>query len=84
MNLIPCTKGENKLSAAQVVKWLFENIVGFFKVPKELVYGRDLRFTIQSWRELWHILGTKTSTNIVFHTQSDGQSECTNHTLNKS
>ena len=44
--------GEDKLSAAQVVKLLFENIVRFFGVPKELAYDRDPRFTAHLWREL--------------------------------
>ena len=65
--LIPCTMGEDKLSAAQVAKLLFENIVRFFGVPKELVHDRDPRFTAHLWRELWRILGTKTSASTAFH-----------------
>ena len=67
MRLIPCTMGEDKLSAAQVAKLLFENIVRFFGVPKELVHDRDPRFTAHLWRELWRILGTKTSASTAFH-----------------
>ena len=37
--LIPCAIKEDKLSAAQVTKLVFENIVGFIAVPKELVYN---------------------------------------------
>ena len=65
--LIPCSMGEDKLSAAQVAKLLFENIVRFFGVPKELVHDRDPRFTAHLWRELWRILGTKTSASTAFH-----------------
>ena len=50
--LIPCTMGENKLSAAQVARLLFESNVRFFGVPKELVHNRDPRFTAHLWREL--------------------------------
>ena len=78
MRLIPCTMGEDKLSAAQVAKLLFENIVRFFGVPKKLVHDHDPRFTAHLWHELWHILGTKTSASTTFHPQSDGQSEHTN------
>ena len=58
MHLIPFTMGEDKLSAVQVTKLLFENIVRFLGVLKELFHDCDLRFTAQFWRELWHILGT--------------------------
>ena len=50
--LIPYTMGGDKLSAAQVAKLLFENIVRFFVVPKELVCDRDLRSTDHLWHEL--------------------------------
>ena len=39
--------GEFKMVAAQIVKLVFENIVWFFGVPKELVYDCDPRFTAQ-------------------------------------
>ena len=81
MHLIPYTMGENKLSAAQIAKLLFKHIVRFFGVPKELVHVRDPRFTSHLWRELWHILGSKTSASTAFQTQSDGQSERTNCTF---
>ena len=50
--LVPCTMGEDKLSAAQVAKLLFENIIRFFGVPKELVHDHNPRFTAHLWREL--------------------------------
>ena len=43
--LIPCTMGEDKLSAAQVAKLPFKNIVRFFGVPKELVHDCNPRLT---------------------------------------
>ena len=51
MHLIPCTMVEDKLSAAQVIKLAFENIVKFFRVPKKLVYNQYTRFTAQIWHE---------------------------------
>ena len=71
MRLIPCTMEDSKLSAAQVVKLLFDNIVGFFGVPKELGHDRDPRFTAHLWGELWHIPSTKTSASSTFHPHSD-------------
>ena len=76
--LIPCTMGEDKLSAAQVAKLLFENIVRFFGIPKELVHDHDPRFTAHLWHELWHTSSTKTSAYTAFHPQSDAQRERTN------
>ena len=78
-HLIPCSMGEDKLLAAQNAKLLFENIVRFFGVPKELVHNCDYRFTAHFWRELWHIFGTNTSASTAFHPPSGGQNECTNH-----
>ena len=69
---------EDKLSAAQFAKLLFENIVSIFGVPKELINDHDPRFTAHLWHKLWYILVTKTSAYTTFHPQSDGQSECTN------
>ena len=67
MHLIPCTIGEDKLSAAQVLELLFENIVSFFGMPKELVHDCNPRFTAQLWHELWYIFGTKSSASTAFH-----------------
>ena len=50
--------GVDKLSAAQVTKLLFENIVRFFGLPKELAHDSDPRLTAHLWRKLWHILST--------------------------
>ena len=47
-------------------------------MPKKLVHDCDPRFTAYLWRELQHILSTKTSASTTFHPQSDGQSEHTN------
>ena len=81
MHLIHYTIGEDKLSAAQVAKLLFENIVRFFRVPKDLVHDYNPRFTAYIWGELWCILGTTTSMSTAFHPQRNGQSEYTNCTF---
>ena len=51
MHLIPCIIGKDELSAAKVTKVLFKNIVRFYRVPKELVYKYDPRFTAQLWHK---------------------------------
>ena len=56
-------------------------VLGSLKYEKKLVYNHDTKFTAQIYHELWCILGTKTSDFNAFHPQSDGQSECTNHTF---
>ena len=71
--------GEDKLLTAQVTKFLFENTVRFFGVPKGLVHNHDPWFSAHLWSELWRILGTKTSASTAFHPQSYGQSEHTNN-----
>ena len=78
MHIIPYIMGEDKLSAAQVPRLQFENIVRFFLVIKKFVYNHNPKFTAFFCCELWYILSIKTSASMLF-TQSDGQSECTNH-----
>ena len=51
-HLIPCTMKEDKLSATQVAKLLFESIHRFIGVLKEFIYDCDPRFTVQLWHEL--------------------------------
>ena len=76
---VPWGKTNCQLHKSQ--NYCLRTLLGFLAVPKELVYDRDPRFTAHLWRELCHILGTKTSASTAFHPQSDGQSERTNRTF---
>ena len=65
--LVPFGVGENQLTAAQEAKLLFENWVCFFRVPKYVVYDRDVCFTASFWKTLWSIMGTHTLFSSVYH-----------------
>ena len=65
--LVPCKAGEIQLIVPQVVKLLFENWVHFFRVPKYVIYDRDIRFTALFWKALWSIMGTHMLFSSVYH-----------------
>ena len=46
---IPCTMGENELSAVTVAELFFANIVRAFGVPREIISDRDRWFVSTFW-----------------------------------
>mgnify|MGYP000306105644 CR=1 FL=1 len=51
--LVPVQVGENALSAPEVARLFFENIVFLFGVPASVLTDRDPRFTAAFWSSLW-------------------------------
>ena len=56
-------------------------IVRLHGIPTSIISDRDPRFTSHFWGSLQTALGTKLHFSIVFHPQTDGQSERTIQTL---
>ena len=52
MKLVPVRMGGGLLSAGEVAKLLFDNIVRLYGVPESLVHDRDPRFTSDLWTAL--------------------------------
>ena len=52
-----------------------DEIVRLHGVPLSIVSNRDPRFKSRFWKELRSALGTPINFSIVFHPQTDGQSE---------
>ena len=69
------------VTAQQVAKLVFENIVRHHGVPESIVSDRDSRFTSMFWKSLWELLGTKLSMSTSYHPETDGQTERQNRTL---
>ena len=50
MRLIPCSfGGDDGLSAPEVARLFFENIVRYYGLPKSVLYDKDARFTSNFW-----------------------------------
>ena len=64
---IPCTMGDDYLSAAQVVQLFFPHNVRYYGVPDEIISDHNRRFTSSFWQHLWRLLGTKTLMSTAFH-----------------
>ena len=56
-------------------------IVRLHGVPVSIVSDRDARFTSKFWKGLQLTLGTRLDFSIIFHSQTDGQTERLNHIL---
>jgi hypothetical protein len=69
------------VTAAQLAKIFFAEVVRHHGIPTSLVSDRDARFTSKFWRELWRLLGTKLRLSSSYHPQTDGQTERANRTL---
>lgn len=53
VRLMPCFVGAGNLSAPEVAKLFFENVVRFYGLPKVVLHDRDPRFTSNFWSALW-------------------------------
>ena len=72
VKLVPVRMGGGLLSAGEVAKLLFDNIVRLYGVPESLVHDRDPRFTSDLWTALWKLMGTRTLFSTAHHPQTDG------------
>src|SRR5215217_1328932 len=68
-------------SAPDTAKLFFDHIFKLHGLPKSIVSDRDAKFTSRFWQTLFNTLGTKLAMSTAFHPQTDGQTECTNCTL---
>ena len=56
-------------------------MISKYGLPQELILNRDKLFTSRFWRALMAQLKVKHKLSIVYHPQTDGQTERINQTL---
>ena len=79
VHFVPCKMGET--SAIHMAQLFINNIVRLHGFPHRLISDRDPRFTSDFWRQVLHIMGTQVALSSAFYSQTDGQTERTNRTL---
>jgi len=58
-----------------------DNVWRLYRLPESVVSDRGLQFAAWLTKELNRMLGIKTKLSMVFHLQTDGQTECINQKL---
>jgi hypothetical protein len=79
--MIHCVATTTNITAPQLAKLFFSEIVRHHGVPTSIISDRDPRFTSSFWRQLWSQLGTKLAMSTAYHPQTDGQTERANRTI---
>nr|GEU50403.1 hypothetical protein [Tanacetum cinerariifolium] len=65
----------------KLARLYIDEIVAWHKVPVSIISYRDGRFTSRFWKTLQKALGTRMDMSTNYHSQTDGQSRRTIHTL---
>ncbi|GJT58035.1 putative reverse transcriptase domain-containing protein [Tanacetum coccineum] len=65
----------------KLARMYLKEVVTRHGIPLSIIYDRDPRFASNFWRSLKNSLGTSLDISIVYHPQTDGQSERTIQTL---
>ena len=79
--MIHCIPTTTTVTAPQLAKLFFNEIVRHHGVPSSIISDRDPRFTSSFWQQLWKQLGTKLAMSTAYHPQTDGQTERANRTI---
>jgi Integrase zinc binding domain len=78
MTLIPT---KSTVSAQQFAQLFLKDVYRLHGLPRKIISDRDVRFTGKFWQELHRLVQTKLAMSSSFHSQTDGQTERANRTL---
>jgi transposase InsO family protein len=79
--MLHCIPTTTTVTARQLAKLFFNEIVRLHGVPSSIISDRDPRFTSSFWQQLWKQLGTRLAMSTAYHPQTDGQTERANRTI---
>jgi Integrase core domain len=71
----------HSFTASTVAQVFMDNIYKLYGLPTSIISDRDLIFTSRFWKELMAKLGVSLNISIVYHPQTDGQTEKLNQCL---
>ena len=77
-HFIACSK---TMDAAHTTRLFFNEVVRLHGVPRSIISDRDVHFTCNFLKTLWHLMGITLKFPTAFHPQTDGQTEVTNRSL---
>jgi hypothetical protein len=77
-HFIPCHKTND---ATHIENLFFKEIVRLHGFPRSIVSNRDTKFVGYFWMTLWKKMGTNLSFILVYHPQTDEQTEVVNRSL---
>ena len=72
---------KEKYNAEQLVFLLLDRLIRDYSIPKSITSDRDKLFTLNYWKTLLGMIGTKLQISTIYHPQTDRQIERANQTL---
>ncbi|GJP50906.1 hypothetical protein CLOM_g10059 [Closterium sp. NIES-68] len=68
-------------TAEETVRLFISTVVRLHGIPAAIVSDQDPKFTSKFWQDTWARYGTRLQFSSNYHSQTDGQSERTNQTM---
>jgi transposase InsO family protein len=74
----PCSKS---ITTEETTQLILDEIVRLHGLPEEIVSNKGPQFASKFWCRLFELLGIDIRLSLVFHPETNGQTERTNQTL---